>query len=158
MLKRLLFTIISIFLLGYSTSSSAKETSLDAKIKAEKEANTPEEIAQRAADVFSSAPGLTPDQRKKLNKLYLKTYSESRQITKEIGQMKSLLFKEAAIKKFKSNEVNELTRKIMDADQRRMNLMFSALEEMQNIVGYGQDKKDLYEYLRNYDIPKTEQR
>lgn len=131
----------------------ADTSTLDQRIRSERPADTPEEIAQRAADVFSSAPGLTMEQRAKLNALYLKTYADSRQIRKEIGQMKSLLFKEAATKKFKSKDINELTSRITDADQRRLNLMFRALEEMQAIVGTGDDKKELYEYLRQYDQP-----
>ncbi|WP_374028012.1 hypothetical protein ACES2J_04225 [Bdellovibrio bacteriovorus] len=98
---------------------------------------------------------MTTEQRTKLNALYLRTYADSRQIRKEIGQMKSLLFKEAATKKFKSKDINELTSRIIDADQRRLNLMFRALEEMQTIVGTGEDKKELYEYLRQYDYPGT---
>ena len=146
----LLLSMTILFMVGCATS---EDRALDQRIKAERRADTPEEIAQRAADVFSTAPGLTAEQRKKLNALYLKTYAQSREIRTEIGKMKSLLFKEAATKKFKTNTVNELTRRIVDADQRRLNLMFSALEEMQNIVGYGEDKKELYEYLRNYDYP-----
>lgn len=152
MTKTLLLIAIFLFMAGCATDTNGNPT-LDQRIKAEKPANTPEEIAQRAADVFSSAPGLTGEQRKKLYALYLKTYEEARVIRKEIGQMKSLLFKEAAIKRFKSKEVNELTSRIVAADQRRLNVMFAALEEMQNIVGYGDDKKELYEHLRNYDYP-----
>jgi hypothetical protein len=72
--------------------------------------------------------------------------------------MKSLLFKEASQKKFKSGDITELTQRIVDADQRRLNIMFRALEEMQQIVGYGSDKKELYEYLRNYDTPNARMR
>lgn len=153
MTKVLLLLISFLLVAGCASKAPTDNSNLDQRIKAEAPANTPEEIAQRAADVFASAPGLTGDQRKKLNALYLKVYEESRKIRKEIGQMKSLLFKEAAAKKFKSKEINDLTSKIVEADQRRLNLMFSAFEEMQNIVGYGDDKKDIYEYLRKYDYP-----
>lgn len=134
-------------------TTQPNQNNLDQRIQAEPQANTPEEIAQRAANVFSSAPGLTEEQRKKLNALYLKTYADSRQIMKEIGQMKSLLFKEAASKKLNSKDMNELTRRIIDADQRRLNIMFAAFQEMQNIVGLGPDKKEIYERLKNYDYP-----
>lgn len=149
---RALLIITSTFLITSCTTTSS-DAELDRRIKAERRADTPEEIAQRAAEVFSTAPGLTNEQRDKLHALYLKTYAESKEIRKEIGQMKSLLFKEAATKKFKSKSINDLTSKIVEADQRRLNLMFKAFEEMQNIVGYGEDKKELYEHLRNYDYP-----
>ena len=151
---KVILPIVSFFTIaGCQTMETAQEPNLDQRIKAEKQASTPEEIAQRAADVFSSIPNLTTEQRTQLNKLYLKTYAESSQIRKEIGQMKSLLFKEAAVKKFKSKDLNELTSRIVEADQRRLNLMFKALEELQKIVGYGEDKKELYEHLRHYDAP-----
>ncbi|QDK38613.1 hypothetical protein [Bdellovibrio sp. NC01] len=141
-----------LFIIGCATTKE-QEASLDQKIKAEQPANTPEEIALRAAEVFASAPGLTMDQKTKLHALYLKTYADSREIRKEIGQMKSLLFKEAAMKKFNSKDITELTRRIVEADQRRLNVMFSAFQEMQKIVGYGENKKEIYEHLRNYDYP-----
>nr|BFD58659.1 hypothetical protein CKG001_07660 [Bdellovibrio sp. CKG001]BFD62084.1 hypothetical protein BdHM001_07650 [Bdellovibrio sp. HM001] len=153
-MKKMNTLIATLVLITAGCATISKDSAdLDRRIQSEAPANTPEEIAQRAADVFSSAPGLSQDQRAKLNALYLRTYADSRQIRKEIGQMKSLLFKEAAIKKFKSKDINDLTRRIMDADQRRLNIMFAALEEMQTIVGHGDDKKELYEYLRKYDYP-----
>lgn len=155
MLKPCALTIATFLTIAGCASKSKEATDLDQRIKSERPADTPEEIAQRAADVFSSAPGMTTEQRTKLNALYLRTYADSRQIRQEIGQMKSLLFKEAATKKFKSKDINELTSRIIDADQRRLNLMFRALEEMQTIVGTGEDKKELYEYLRQYDYPGT---
>lgn len=152
MLKK--YLIFALLIVGSGCAAkNTTSTSLDQRIQAEPQANTPEEIAQRAADVFASTPGLTDDQRKKLHNLYLKTYAESRQIRRQIGQMKSLLFKEGAMKKFNSKDMVELTQRIVDADQRRLNVMFSAFEEMQNIVGYGSDKQKIYERLRDYDYP-----
>lgn len=152
-MPKLILLFTSLFFAVSCATTSSTQSDLNQRIQAEKRADSPEEIAQRAAEIFSQAPDLTAEQKSKLQALYLKTYAESRQIRKEIGQMKSLLFKEAANKKFKSKDVNELTRKILDADQKRLNLMFSALEEMQSIVGYGNNKKELYEHLRNYDYP-----
>lgn len=151
MSKFTLFLLSCFFILGCATTK--EEANLDQRIKAEQQANTPEEIALRAAEVFASAPGLTMEQKTKLHALYLKTYADSREIRKEIGQMKSLLFKEAALKKFDSPDITELTRRIIAADQRRLNIMFAAFQEMQKIVGYGADKKEIYEHLRDYDYP-----
>lgn len=152
-MSKIILLFVSLLFIAGCASKADKNAALEQRIKAEPPANTPEEIAQRAADVFASAPGLTDEQRNKLRALYLKTYAESYAIRKEIGQMKSLLFKEAAVNKFKSKEINQLTSRILEADQRRLNIMFLALEEMQKIVGYGEDKKDLYEHLRRYDYP-----
>lgn len=150
--------LMSILFLAACASMQSKNETLDQRISSEPRADTPEEIAQRSADTFANAPGLTAEQRQKLNKLYLRTYADAWAIRKEIGQMKSLLFKEASQKKFKSGDITELTQRIVDADQRRLNIMFRALEEMQQIVGYGSDKKELYEYLRNYDTPNARMR
>ncbi|HEX7675023.1 MAG TPA: hypothetical protein VF412_12670 [Bdellovibrio sp.] len=153
MSRSILFSAFLLIITGCVTTPTKDQPSLEQRIQSEQQANTPEEIAQRAADVFSSTPGLSDEQRTKLHALYLKTYADSRQIMKEIGQMKSLMFKEAATKKFDSKDMMELTHRIVEADQRRLNLMFSAFAEMQNIIGYGEDKKELYERLRNYDYP-----
>ncbi|MFM6928925.1 MAG: hypothetical protein ACKOX6_10710 [Bdellovibrio sp.] len=153
--KATFFFALTAVLFTTACANMHKDASLDQRINAEPRADTPTEIAQRAADTFANAPGLNADQRQKLNKLYLRTYAEASAIRSEIGKMKSLLFREASQKKFKSNDINELTRRIVDADQRRLNVMFRSLEEMQEIVGYGADKQELYEYLRNYDMPSA---
>lgn len=156
--KSILIFLSFLCLAACETLTHSEKQELDKKISAEPRADTPEDIVERASDTFANAKGLTEEQKKSLRSLYLKTYAESMAIRKEIGQMKSLLFKEVALKNFNSKEVSVLLSRIVNADERRLQVMFKALQTTQSIVGYGQDKKELYEYLREYDIPGSAQK
>jgi outer membrane murein-binding lipoprotein Lpp len=149
--KILAMTILT--LLVAACSSEPKRTELEQQVKAQPAADTPEQIAQRAAEAFSNAPGLTAEQKQKLMVIYSKTYAEAMVIRTEIGQTKSLLFKLIASTSYKSTDVSKLKSKITALDKKRLALMFQALEDVQKIVGYGADKEELYKHLRDYETP-----
>lgn len=151
--KHLVLVILSGLVLG-ACSTEPKKTELDQQVKAQPATVTPEQIAQRAAESFSNAPGLSVEQKAKLADIYTKTYGESLAIRAEIGQSKSLLFKLIASKNYKSAEVNTLKKKITTLDEKRLSLMFKSMEEVQKIVGYGTDKDEVYKHLREFEFPQ----
>lgn len=135
-------------------SSEQKKAEMDQMVKAQPIANSPEQIAQRAAESFANAPGLTEDQKQKLMGIYARTYGEAAAIRTELGQSKSLLFKLIADSKTKSSEVNLLKKKITTLDQKRLALMFQALDEVQAVVGFGSEKVEIYKRLRDFEYPR----
>ena len=157
-------SLLRIFVIGSATAlltlgcASTKpklepDANLDREVKAQPEANTPEDIAKRAAEAFANAPGLTSDQRIKLLTIYSRTYSEAMAIRKEIGQSKSLLFQLVASTSYKSSDVEKLKSKVVALDKRRLDIMFTALRDVQNVVGFGEDKKELYRRLEIHEMP-----
>lgn len=150
--------LIALTLLGLSACSTAntkaENADLTQKVQMEPPAQTPEEIRNRAAEAFADAPGLTNEQKQKLEAIYQRTYAEALAIRTEIGQSKSLLFKTVAKADYKSNEVDRIKKRIVDLDQKRLNLMFKALADVQAVVGYGADKEEIYERLRDYEYPR----
>jgi len=140
-------------LLGCASAKINSETDLDRKVREEPHANSPEDIANRAAKVFSEAPGLSEDQKRKLSAVYLAVYAEAMAIRTEIGQSKSLLFKLIATTAYKSKEVDQLKQKIVALDQRRLKIMFEALADVQKIVGHGPGKENIYRHFRQHENP-----
>ena len=136
-------------------SSEAKKTDLDKQVAQEKPADSPQEIAKRAAESFSNAPGLTADQKMKLRDVYAKTYAEAAEIRREIGQSKSLLFKTLAKNDYKSKEIEQLKNKIVDLDKKRLSIMFQSMEDVQKIIGYGKDREEIYQHLRDCEFPSN---
>lgn len=132
-------------------SHSDPDSDLNAKVKAEAPANTPTEIARRGAQAFVNAPGLTPEQKLKLLDVFNRTYDEAIKIRGEIGQSKSLMFKLVASKDFDSKEVNELKKRIVALDQKRLNIMFKALADVQAIVGTGSEKEEIYKHFYDFE-------
>jgi outer membrane murein-binding lipoprotein Lpp len=151
--KKVIILVLSSLVIG-GCSSETKKTDLDQQVKAQPVAATPEQIAQQAAETFSSAPGLTPEQKQKLMVIYSKTYGEAIAIRSEIGQSKSLLFKKIASAHYKSAEVSQLKKQITKLDEKRLGLMFRSLEEIQAVVGYGTDKDEIYKHMRDFEFPQ----
>lgn len=148
--NKLALSLMALAFIG--CASQPKATPVDEKVKAERPADNPEQIVSRAAETFASAPGLNLEQKQKLATIYTKVYAESMAIRTEIGQSKSLLFKMLATQNFKSSELNQLKNKITALDQKRLNIMFTALDDVQKVVGYGPEKEEIYRRLRDYDF------
>lgn len=135
-------------------ATQGAKVNLDQRVAAEPAANTPEEIADRGAYDFVTAPGLTHDQKEKVMAIYARTYNEAMAIREEIGKAKSLMFKTVAAKDFASGDVEKLKAKIVKLDQKRLDVMFKALADVQSVVGYGKDKEDLYRHFYDYEYPR----
>lgn len=120
-------------------------------IKAQPVADTPEEIAMRASEIFSKSPNLSDEQKEKIHAIYTNVYNESMTIRREIGQSKSLLYETLVKPDYKSSEINSLKKKIVALDKKRLDIMFVALKDVQKIVGRGVDKENIYRQLSEYD-------
>lgn len=153
MLKQKLILTCCVFLFA-ACATQKTDSQLEAKIKAEPPASTAEEIAERGAQTFINAPGLSADQRIKMLEVYNRTYNDAMAIRQDIGQSKSLLFKLAANKDVKSKEVGALKKRIVDLDQKRLKIMFKALADVQGIVGTGEGKEEIYKHLYDFEYPK----
>ncbi len=146
--------LTALFVMGCNSATKKQEAEINQQVQEQQPANTPEKIAEHASEAFSKAEGLTETQRQKLMMIYAQTYTAAMDIRTEIGKSKALLFKKAADVNYKSNEIEILKKKIVDLDQKRLKLMFNALAEVQDIVGYGKDREQIYKHFYDYEIPR----
>ncbi len=149
-----LFLLTILLVTSCNSATKKQEAEIDQQVSQQQPANTPEQIADRASETFSRAEGLTEPQRQKLIMIYMHTYTQAMEIRNEMGKSKVLLFKKAADVNYKSNEIEILKKKIVDLDKKRLNLMFKALAEVQDVVGYGKDKEQIYKHFYDYEIPR----
>jgi Spy/CpxP family protein refolding chaperone len=133
-------------------AEAKSEASVAAAIKAEAPAPGPDGIANRGAEAFIKSTTLAPEQKQKIIKIYARVYNDARAIRAEISQAKSLIFKRLASTKYDSAEMEAIKAKVVALDRKRLDLMFAALAEVQEIVGFGKDKEDIYRRLRDYDL------
>jgi hypothetical protein len=136
--------------------SKPKSETLQERIAAEPPANDPAAIAERAANAFINAEGLSGSERLKLIEIYRRTYKEAIEIRSEIGKSKSLLFKMISTTAYNSREVDALKQIIVDLDQRRLIVMFKALADVQAVVGYGTGKEKFYKHFYDFEYPRHE--
>lgn len=145
-------TLAFVAQVGCATSDLDREQR--AQIKAQQPADSPEQIMERASLAFSNAPGLTPDQKAKLSGVYSRVYVESSAIRRELGQAKSLLFMTIAKIDYTDREVVNLKNRIVKLDQRRLNIMFKALEDVQKIVGRGVEAEKIFKHFEDHEMPR----
>ena len=151
MIKTTIISLLSILCLASCSSYRVNEEAQAKEVKAELPADTPQQMAMRAAEIFSNAPNLSDEQKKQLHTIYTNVYEEAMTIRREIGQNKSWLNKTLVKSDYKSSEVNTLKNKIVALDKKRLNIMFKALKDVQKIVGQGPDKENIYKHLSNYE-------
>ena len=113
-----------------------------------------QQIMQRAATAFSSAPGLTPAQKMRLGEIYSQVYLKSMKIRREIGQSKSLMFSRLASVDYDSSEIKKLKARVVKLYQERLDIMFLALAQVQEVVGKGIDVERIYKYFEEKEIPE----
>ena len=135
-------------------TAQVANSALEEKIAAEPPAPDANAIALRAAETFSNAEGLTPQQKQKLMEIYHRTYEDAIAIQTEIGKSKSLLFKLISSVAYDSDDIDRIRKKVVDLDQKRLDLMFQALADVQGVVGYGKDKEQFYKHFYDYEIPR----
>lgn len=135
------------------TTEKKEDTAMTTKVQEQAPADTPEQILARAAQTFSNIEGLAPEKKEKLREIYTRVYSESMDIRRELGQSKSLLFTTLAKTDYKTSEITKLKKKIVSLDQKRLNLMFKALEDVQGVVGKGAGSEEIYKHLEKHELP-----
>ncbi|MBK9323522.1 MAG: hypothetical protein IPM97_11375 [Bdellovibrionaceae bacterium] len=147
--------ILPVFILIAACGSAEKkeETTVATQVQAQPPADTPEQILARAAQAFSTIEGLEPAKQDKLRETYSRVYTESMSIRREIGQSKSLLFATLAKPDYKASEITKLKKKIVGLDEKRLALMFKALDDVQAIIGKGPGREELFKRLERYETP-----
>lgn len=136
-----------------SAQTKQQEREREAQIQRQEPADTPSELAGRAAMAFANAPNLTPEQKLRLSEIYSRVYTEAQKIRREMGKTKSLLFMTLAKADYKSKEIADLKSRIVVLDQERLILMFEALEDVQAVVGQGVEAEKIYKHFREYEQP-----
>jgi hypothetical protein len=110
------------------------------------------------AESFINSPDLSPGQKAQLKSIYGRVFAQSRMYRAELVEAKSKMFQTLATRDYKSNEISKLKKEIISIDQKRLDLMFGALAEVQGVVGYGEDKEKIYRQLRDYDRHQSDYR
>lgn len=162
--KKLMTIPTLIFAISIISACSSHETRPEVQLPTEieqKMASSPgvggtNAIARRAAEDFIGMKGITPDQRAKLIAIYLSTYDQALKIQSDISLSKFRLFDLISSTSYSSASVENLKQKIVDLDQKRLIIMFKALADVQDVVGYGKDKAPIYKHFYDYEHPRNE--
>lgn len=146
--KQILITLSLISIIGCSHTQVVDKQHTQNQIKETGEENPHSSISP---DSFINSPDLSPGQKAQLKSIYGRVFAQSRMYKADLIEAKSKMFQLLSSKDYKSYEVSKLKKEIIEIDQKRLDLMFGALAEVQGVVGYGEDKEKIYRQLRDYD-------
>lgn len=154
-MKKLTTSILVVLVFAGCTSAPKKqiEREREAQIQMQEPADNPQQLIKRAALAFSNAPNLSAEQKARLNDIYVRVYLDALKIRRDMGKAKSLMFMTLAKMDYRSSEISDLKSRIVELDQKRLVLMFKALEDVQEIVGKGIEAEKIYKHFQDYEIP-----
>jgi hypothetical protein len=156
--RSILLYPVAVLLMTFQVGCASSEQERDqrSQIRAQQPADSPQAIMERAGFAFTNAPGLTEEQKMRLGAIYSRVYTDASVIRREMGQAKSLLFMKLASADYNSKEISSLKNRIVKLDQRRLDLMFKALDDVQKIVGRGEAAEKIYKHFQDYEIPRKQ--
>lgn len=132
---------------GCANHPPVEETKQGQQAEEQMVAQKPQAAAVNVAAIFANAPDLTDEQKQKLQAIHANVYEEAMAIRGEINENRSLLYNTLVMSDYSSAEVNNLKKKIVSLDKKRLDVMFKALKDVQKIVGRGKDKVNIYGQL-----------
>lgn len=128
----IMFTTILFF-----TSCSSKQVEIDIT-EAKKSISAPQnfkELLKRKREILNNSKNLSLEQKERLLNLQEHTLGGINDSNTEIRKYKIILFKHLAENKYDEKKVKVLKRRIKEYHDRKLNLMFVAIDEAKNILG-----------------------
>lgn len=116
---------------------ASQEEKMDAEQRIESE--TPvardESFANRGANMFMDAKGISEAQRQELLKIHVNTYEKSANLRDEITKTKTALFRSLMDPAVSQREINVMKNKVVSLDKERLDVMLDAFDKVQKVVG-----------------------
>lgn len=129
-------TVLSLaaLILGACASQEEKRDA-EQRIQAEQPVAPDESFANRGANLFVDAKGISEAQRQELLKIHTDTYQKSSTLRDEITKTKTALFRSILDPKVSEKEIGLMKNKIVKLDRERLDVMLSAFNDVQKVVG-----------------------
>ena len=132
-------------------ASKSVEKQVDQKVAQEKPATQPGELATRGFEAWASSSNIDLDQKSKIWTIQAATGRDAIRIRNEITMTKSALFKELAKGDYSTKLVDGFKTKIVKLDRERLDIMFAALDKVEEVLGKGPHSREYYRYLEEME-------
>lgn len=133
------FALIAAVTLLSACASQKAEQKVNEEVKKEPGVFNQQEIAERAHELILNHPSLTDKQRGEMKSLFAEVYRKNILIRSEIGKLKGVLFKTLFNRDSKPAEMKVLKKRLLTANQDKMDLMLDALDKAVVILGKNGD-------------------
>ncbi len=153
------YLVVAVLALSGCASRQARiDHSVDQIVAEETPTSQPGELALRGFEAWASSAEIDLDQKSQIWAIQAATARDAVRIRNEITMTKSALFKELAKGDFNLKLVDGFKDKIVKLDRERLDLMFAALDKVEDALGKGPKAREYYRYLdemerRGFDRP-----
>lgn len=117
-------------------ASTGVEAKLDEKLTHESEIRNRSDLTAEAHQVIDAAAGLSPERKEKLAALRSSTQSKLDEISTQSLRLRSILIKDLVSPQYDETEVTLIKRRIRSLDSARTEVLFSAIEQANTILGH----------------------
>lgn len=112
-----------------------REKRLDAKVAQETTIESGADLHDEVTTLIQSSDGLNADQKRKLLALRDSVREKNRSFMKESLRMRSVLIKDLIASDYNAKEVSLIKRKIRKLEDKRVSIVFEAIEQANSILG-----------------------
>lgn len=148
-MKRFAF-IATAFLLSACAAHQA-EKKVDEQVRQEPGVFSQQEIAEKSHDIILNHPTLTDKQRAEMKELFAEVYRKNIILRSEIGKLKGVFFKTLFSRDRKDAEMKVLKKRLLTANEKKMELMLDALDKAYAILGKDGDPQHFERLFRELD-------
>lgn len=130
------FLIISVALLLGACAQTQVAKEVDARVAQENPRPSHGPLAARGMDLIMNSKTLSAEQKEKFMNLHRDVMRDTFAIQDEISKHKQVLFETLVEVPFNPARVNEVKKRLINLNEKKMQKMFSALDTAQKILGY----------------------
>lgn len=155
-MKRLGMSVL--FLATMATGCTSVDKNVDQKEAASPPVESRTDLNKEARLFIEKAKGISEDQRQKLLTLRHATRSSIGQLQEESLKLRSLLIQEILTSQYNSSEVDVIKSRLKKVEERRLTVMFDAVDKANKIIGRTRIENDKEMYFELFDQPLINQR
>lgn len=111
------------------------ERQIDNKVAQEDGVKTHADLVSEGAELIKTAQGLTSDQRQRLTKLKVDTEGQLDPLRNQSLKLRAVLIQDLLSSPYNEDEVELIKERLSSIEDRRLNIMFSAVTQANQILG-----------------------
>lgn len=148
-MKRL--ALLATILLLPACAAHQAEKRVDEEVRQEPGVFNQQEIAEKSHEIILNHPTLTDKQRGEMKELFAEVYRKNILLRSEIGKLKGVFFKTLFSRDKKEAEMKVLKKRLLAANEKKMNLMLDALDKAYVILGKDGNPQNFERLFRELD-------
>jgi Spy/CpxP family protein refolding chaperone len=130
--------------------ATAANKEVDKKVAGEQSSSAPDAIIQSGHEAIMNSKNLTDEQKQKIVGIMARVRAENLALKEESTKLKIAFFQTLGEKDYKADQVAVIKRRLQKLQNKKMDLMFSSLEEVQGVLGVKseKDRRDMDQIFR----------